>query len=76
MNRRGSEYGLRGSLRQALKLAPPRGMLYRDAHYFTATVEVDVPTMQSWLPSGVRAVTPGRADVFTAWFPDCTYGSV
>ncbi|WP_336670874.1 acetoacetate decarboxylase family protein [Tsukamurella sp. USMM236] len=76
MRGRGSEYSLRGSVRQVLELAPPRGMLYRDAHYFTATVEVDVPTMQSWLPAGVHAVTPGRADVFTAWFPDCTYGSV
>ncbi|MBM7367269.1 acetoacetate decarboxylase family protein [Gordonia hydrophobica] len=76
MTGRGAEYGLRGSLRKALTLAPPNGLLYRDAHYFTATVEVDVAAMAPWLPSGVRAVSPGRADVFTAWFPDCTYGSV
>ncbi|WP_341268262.1 acetoacetate decarboxylase family protein [Gordonia malaquae] len=73
---RGADYNLRGSLREARRLAPVRGMLYRDAHYFTATVEVDVPTMNAWLPAGVRPVTPGRADVFAAWFPDCTYGSV
>ncbi|NMD54139.1 MULTISPECIES: acetoacetate decarboxylase family protein [Tsukamurella] len=76
MRGRGADYGVRGSVRQALALAPPRGLLYRDAHYFSATVEVDVPTMQSWLPAGVHAVTPGRADLFTAWFPHCTYGSV
>lgn len=76
MTGRGPEYGLRGSARQALDLAPPRGMLYRDAHYFTATVDVDTSTMRSWLPPGVHPVTPGRADIFTAWFPHCTYGSV
>ncbi|MFW0788226.1 acetoacetate decarboxylase family protein [Gordonia sp. CPCC 205333] len=70
------DYGFRGSIRQALRLAPPRGLLYRDAHYFTATVEVDIAKMRRWLPPGIRPVTPGRAEVFTAWFPDCTYGSV
>nr|MDT0525628.1 acetoacetate decarboxylase family protein [Streptomyces sp. DSM 41633] len=70
------DYGLRGSIKQALRLGPPCGLLYRDAHYFTATVEVDTATMRRWLPPGVRPATPGRADVFTAWFPDCSYGSV
>ncbi|WP_124713308.1 acetoacetate decarboxylase family protein [Mycolicibacterium nivoides] len=70
------DYGLRGSIKQALRLGPPCGLLYRDAHYFTATVEVNTATMRRWLPPGVRPATPGRADVFTAWFPDCSYGSV
>ncbi|GAB16987.1 Acetoacetate decarboxylase family protein [Gordonia effusa NBRC 100432] len=70
------DYGLRGSIRQALRLAPPRGLLYRDAHYFSATVDVDVAAMRRWLPPGIRPATPGRAEVFTAWFPECTYGSV
>lgn len=69
-------YGLLGGIREALRLAPPRGLLYRDAHYFTATVEVDPVAMRPWLPTGVRLATPHRADVFAAWFPDCTYGSV
>ncbi len=70
------EYGLRGSARQLLRLAPPRGLLYRDAHYLAATVEVDAAVMKRWLPFGVRLAEPARADLFAAWFPHCTYGSV
>lgn len=70
------DYGLRGSIRQLRRLAPPRGLLYRDAHYFSATVEVDPARMKRWLPAGIRLTEPARADLFTAYFPDCTYGSV
>ncbi|MEV0341311.1 acetoacetate decarboxylase family protein [Nocardia sp. NPDC050713] len=63
-------------LRRALTLADPRKSLYRDAHYFTATVEIDPSRMQQWLPAGVRLAEPARAELFTAWFPDCNYGSV
>ncbi|KQH75296.1 acetoacetate decarboxylase [Mycobacterium gordonae] len=67
---------LGGDLRRALALADPRRTLYHDAQYFTATVEVDPDRMRPWLPAGVRLVEPARADVFTAFFPDCNYGSV
>ena len=63
-------------LRRLLTLAGPRRTLYRDAHYFAATVEVDPAVMKPWLPRGVRLASPARAEVFTAFFPDCTYGSV
>ncbi|MUL67759.1 acetoacetate decarboxylase [Mycobacterium sp. CBMA 234] len=68
--------GLGSDLRRALTLADPRRTLYRDAHYFTATVEVDPDRMRPWLPPGVRLADPARADVFAAFFPDCNYGSV
>lgn len=70
------EYGVRGSVRQLLRLAPPRGLIYRDAHYLAATVEVDPAVMRRWLPFGVRLAEPARADLFAAWFPDCNFGSV
>ena len=70
------DYGLRSSVRQVLDLAPRGGLLYRNAHYFSATVEVDPKIMRRWLPSGIRLAEPARADLFTAWFPECTYGSV
>lgn len=70
------EYGVRGGVRQLMRLAPPRGMLYKDAHYLTATLEVDPKAMRRWLPPGIRLAEPARADLFTAWFPECTYGSV
>ncbi|WP_421840407.1 acetoacetate decarboxylase family protein [Mycobacterium sp.] len=63
-------------LRRAFTLADPRHTLYRNAHYFTATVEVDPDQMQPWMPPGVRLADPPRADVFTAFFPDCNFGSV
>ncbi|MCC3769770.1 acetoacetate decarboxylase family protein [Streptomyces sp. UNOC14_S4] len=63
-------------LRRLLALGNPRRALYRDAHYFAATVEVDPERMRPWLPFGVRLAEPARADVFTAFFPDCAYGSV
>lgn len=65
-----------GDLRRAFALADPRRTLYRDAHYFAATVAVDPDRMRPWLPAGVRLADPARADVFTAFFPDCNYGSV
>ncbi|MFC5144671.1 acetoacetate decarboxylase family protein [Streptomyces aureoversilis] len=67
---------LGSDLRRLLTLAGPRRTLYRDAHYFTATVDVDPERMRPWLPYGIRLAEPARADVFTAFFPDCTYGSV
>lgn len=71
-----SDFGIRGGFRQLFDLAPPRGLLYRDAHYLAATLEVDPKEMRRWLPPGIRLAEPARADLFTAWFPDCNYGSV
>lgn len=68
--------GIRADIQRAMRLADPRRPLYRNAHYFAATVEVDPDRMHQWLPPGVRLAEPGRADVFTAYFPDCNYGSV
>lgn len=67
---------LGSDVRRLLSLADPRRTLYRDAHYFSATVEVDPDRMRPWLPAGIRLTEPARADVFTAFFPDCNYGSV
>lgn len=73
----GRDYGLFGGVREFRRLAAPKGgMLYRDAHYLVATLEVDATAMRRWLPSGIRLAEPARADLFTAWFPECTYGSV
>ncbi|WP_424187790.1 acetoacetate decarboxylase family protein [Actinokineospora sp. G85] len=68
--------GLISDLRRALTLAHPRRTLYRDAHYFAATVEVDPAGMTPWLPPGTRLAEPARAEVFAAFFPECNYGSV
>lgn len=67
---------LGADLRRVLSLGDPRHSLYRDAHYFSATVEIDPQHMKQWLPAGVQLAEPARADLFTAFFPDCNYGSV
>ncbi|RJQ73746.1 acetoacetate decarboxylase [Pseudonocardiaceae bacterium YIM PH 21723] len=68
---------LRSDLRRAWRLSDTGdGLIYRDAHYFTATVEVDPKQMKQWLPPGIKPAGPPRADLFTAHFPDCNYGSV
>ncbi|MGW6620126.1 acetoacetate decarboxylase family protein [Nocardia sp. NPDC055002] len=56
-------------------MADPRQSLYRDAHYFSATVEIDPDRMKQWLPAGVQLAEPARADFFTAWFPDNNFES-
>lgn len=68
--------GLRGDIARLLQLGDPRCTLYRNAHYFSATVEVDPRAMKPWLPCGMRLAQPARADVFTAFFPDCNYDAV
>ncbi|MFD4785108.1 acetoacetate decarboxylase family protein [Rhodococcus qingshengii] len=62
-------------LRRTLTLGDPRRSLYRDAHYFSATVEIDPDIMKQWLPAGVRLAEPARADLFTACFPDNNFES-
>jgi acetoacetate decarboxylase len=65
-------------LKHALGIAalPDRGLIYRDAHYLTAVVEIDPERMRPWLPAGVTLAEPATADLFCAWFPDCNYGAV
>ncbi|MFF2085801.1 acetoacetate decarboxylase family protein [Nocardia sp. NPDC058176] len=67
---------LGGDLSRLRALGDPRKSLYRDAYYFTATVELDPDAMKQWLPAGVRLTKEPRAELFTAFFPDCNYGSV
>ncbi|MFD4461248.1 acetoacetate decarboxylase family protein [Nocardia sp. NPDC058480] len=62
-------------LRRAFTMGDPRRSLYRDAHYFSATVEIDPDRLRQWLPAGVRLTEPARADLFTACFPDNNFGS-
>lgn len=66
---------LGADLRRVLRIGGPRHSLYRDAHYFSATVEIDPERMMQWLPAGVRLVEPARADLFTAYFPDNNFES-
>ncbi|MFE6860179.1 acetoacetate decarboxylase family protein [Nocardia sp. NPDC057668] len=61
--------------RRLMRLGDPRRSLYRDAHYFSATVEIDPEAMRQWLPAGVRLAEPARADLFTACFPDNNFES-
>lgn len=53
-----------------LDLLRPGKLMYRDAQYLSATVEVDPTAMGRFLPTGVRLAKPGRADLFLAHFPD------
>ncbi|MFI6040183.1 acetoacetate decarboxylase family protein [Nocardia sp. NPDC051321] len=66
---------LGADLRRLLALGDPRQSLYRDAHYFSATVEIDPARMRQWLPAGMQLSEPARADLFTAWFPDNNFES-
>ncbi|PQP20831.1 acetoacetate decarboxylase family protein [Rhodococcus opacus] len=66
---------LGADLRRALAIGDPRRSLYRDAHYFTATVDIDPTHITQWLPTGVRPTEPARADLFTAYFPDNNFQS-
>ena len=50
--------------------------IYRDAHYLAADVEVDPAIARRWLPRPLRLAEPGRARVFTGYFPTNTFGSV
>ncbi|MFI6571474.1 acetoacetate decarboxylase family protein [Nocardia fluminea] len=62
-------------LRRVLTIGDPRRSLYRDAHYFSATADIDPDRMRPWLPAGVRLSSPARADLFTACFPDNNFDS-
>lgn len=61
---------LREQLAPVLDLARPGDLMYRDAQYLSATVEVDPDRMRRFMPAGVPLAKPGRADLFLAHFPD------
>lgn len=50
--------------------------IYSDAHYLVADVELDVRAAARWVPWPLRLSRPGRAQIFTAFFPSTTFGSV
>src|SRR5438128_1949249 len=56
--------------------ATPGEWLYRDAHYLVADVEIDGRAAKRWVPAPLRLASPARASIFTAWFPETTFGSV
>lgn len=70
-----SRLGTIASVRRVVGLAAiPGGLIYRNAQYLAATVEIDAKAMKPWLPAGVRLADTHTADLFTAHFPDHTYG--
>jgi acetoacetate decarboxylase len=63
--------------RLSAMVAPPEGQwLYRDAHYLVAEVEIDPAAARRWVPWPLRPVVPTLATIFTAFFPDSSFGSV
>ena len=60
----------------ALKLARLGDFAYRDAQYLAATLEVEPAAMRRFLPASLRLADPPRADLFCAYFPDCSFASV
>lgn len=67
---------LRKELGGVLAMAKPGELLYRNAHYLSATVTVDPKRMRRWLPPGVSLAREARADLFCAYFPDNPFGMV
>ncbi len=65
-----------GSLGRLLEMMSPGAWLYRDAHYFVADMEIDPVAAARWVPRPLRLASPARASIFTAWFPECSFGSV
>lgn len=49
--------------------------LYRDAHYLAAEVGLDARAAAPLVPFPLRLGSPARATVFTAWFPETSFGS-
>ena len=50
--------------------------IYRDAHYLVADVELDPAAAARWVPWPLRLAKPARGQLFTAYFPSTTFGSV
>jgi acetoacetate decarboxylase len=66
----------RGYWKRFASMLAPGDWLYRDAHYLVADMEVDADRAKGWLPAPLRLASPARASIFTAWFPETTFGSV
>jgi acetoacetate decarboxylase len=52
------------------------GWVYRDAHYLVADVELDADKARQFVPWPLRLAKPARANIFLAYFPHTTFGSV
>src|SRR4051812_18964068 len=57
-------------------MVAPGDWVYRDAHYLVAEIELDPAGAARWIPRPLRLAEPARAQVFTAYFPDNSFGSV
>jgi acetoacetate decarboxylase len=66
---------LDGSLSRLKEMLALGGHLYRDAHYFSAELEIDPRAARRWIPRPLKLATP-VATLFTAHFPHNTFGSV
>jgi acetoacetate decarboxylase len=49
--------------------------LYDDAHYLVADMEVDARAIARFVPGPLKLASPPLASVFTAWFPNNSFGS-
>lgn len=54
----------------------PGDWLYKNAHYLVCVMDVDPRAAKKWVPAPLRLAEPATARIFTAWFPDNTFGSV
>ncbi|MEO8706610.1 MAG: acetoacetate decarboxylase family protein [Kofleriaceae bacterium] len=54
----------------------PGAWIYRDAHYLVADVELDPVIARRFVPWPLRLARPARGQIFTAYFPTTTFGSV
>lgn len=68
--------GSSGPLSRLAAMLAPGEWLYRDAHYLAAEVELDIAAASRFVPRPLRLARPGRAIVFTGYFPTNTFGSV
>lgn len=65
-----------GPLSRLAAMISPGDWIYRDAYYLAAEVELDLAAASRFVPRPLRLARPGRAIVFTAYFPTTTFGSV
>jgi acetoacetate decarboxylase len=62
--------------KRLVELSAFGGWTYRDAHYLVVDVEIDPDRAKKFLPKPLRLARPARAQIFTAYFPETTFGSV
>ena len=65
-----------GYWQRLVGMVAPGEWMYRNAHYLVADMEVDAAAARRWVPAPLRLASPAIATIFTAWFPDNTFGSV